>query len=241
MGYFPCSFSSSAGILTIWQELAIYTLDFWPEKPHQRQTEDFICKERVDAAQCQMERALVCESGPSWPWKHQLLAGTKLLLQSLWDLWYRAVLPLGTAGAVAEWRIKLLMVSFCLSWTSFSCHCLSFSLKASCWGAGQQALGLPSSWCCSASVWLGESTSAKQQRILYCSSGFVVLLNCNYFCVKIRKAFCYRGDSILPHAVCLLGLGTVWQGVSKKQSVYALWLQVLVYWIYYHLLLLQVW
>lgn len=43
----------------MWEEVAICILDLGPEKPHQ--TEDFVRKEQVDVAQCQLERGLVCD------------------------------------------------------------------------------------------------------------------------------------------------------------------------------------
>lgn len=129
----------------LWEELAICILDLEPEKAYQSQREDFVCKEQVDVAQ--RERGLVCHQDQaakeSWPGKHQLWAegyfsralrisdtGLSCLLVQL-GLWQ--------SGESNCWCSS---VKFCLSWASFSCHCLSFSLKPSCRAAGTGSASL---------------------------------------------------------------------------------------------------
>lgn len=155
MGYFTCSFSSSAGILTTVERTGHLHLCIWilGLKSHIRAKKKILCVKNTRSVCSSVSNG---ERFGAWP---DPSCQGELTLETSALGWQKAASPELSGsliqGCPASWyswscgRVEKncwwLSVKFCLSWTSFSCHCLSFSLKKFCWVAGQQALALPSS------------------------------------------------------------------------------------------------
>lgn len=101
MGYFPCSFSRNAGILTIVGRTG--PLHLWLEKPNQRQTEDVICSSGSDG------EGHGVQVKASLPRRSDLGNISSWLAENCFSRAFR-ICDTGVSCLVAQWRIKLLML-----------------------------------------------------------------------------------------------------------------------------------